>query len=810
MKKILCFTFVFIAFLAGLSSCGGGGPTPTPTPATELTVNTTDDGGQGLCNNPGGSCSLREAINRANATQGTVLIRFNISGSEVLKMIRPNSALPDVTNTVIIDGTTQPGYGGGIPLIEIEGSWTANTGGLTIRGAGSVVKGLMIVNFHGNGIGVRAPDVSITSNYIGTDGSAEVDMGNNGWGVDVTCSADGSEMPLRAQIGDSNQGNVISGNGLGGVNIDFDPCGGRDSEAKVWGNTIGLDAAGDGLVGNGGPGVRIRHASQNEIGGLLHGRRNYISGNHGNGVEVVHVGSVKNTIHNNLIGTDLSGAQDRGNWQNGVYSEGNIVLIGGLELEAGNVIAASQEEGVLIAMGPALVQGNRIGTNQAGTAALPNLDGVVVKSCNTNVQIGGSDPEARNIISGNTNAGILIRDSGACGDGNAKVFGNYIGTNPNGTQAIGNGIGIHVWANHTTVGGTATGLWNLVSGNLSHGILIESNDNVVKGNDIGDGLWQGGSLPNGEAGILMKSGASGNTIESNTIHDNGTIGVQIAGNGTRNSVRKNGIYNNGGLGIDLGAEGVLANDNQDPDPGENNLQNYPNLTSAVFDGTDATVDGLLNSAAGTTFTVDVYVSGECDPTGYGEGQRWVQSIGVTSNSNGQAAIHAVFPAAAIGAVGFVTATATDPDGNTSEFSNCIAMTETPAATNTPGGMTFRASVDPAKIFWGRCDPSKVRISVEIVNPAEPISYVLLFVRLWDEKRAEKTEWGGGLSMIAAGKNIFYYDLSAFNVDGYNEFASAVLQYQFVAYNKAQAVIGRSDVYGDIAFQKCGAPAGAVG
>ncbi len=809
MRKPFWIVFVFTAFLAALSSCGGGGATSTPTPATELTVNTTDDSGQGLCNNPGGSCSLREAINRANATAGAVLIRFNIPGAG-LHMIRPNSALPAVTNTVIIDATTQPGYGGGIPLIEIEGSWTSNTSGLVIRGAGSAVRGLMIVNFDRNGIDVRAPDVLIRQNYIGTDGGADVDMGNNGWGVDVTCSADGSEMPLRVQIGDSNQGNVVSGNGLGGVNIDFDPCNGRDSEVRVWGNIIGLDAAGDALLGNGGPGVRIRHASQNEIGGLLQGRRNYISGNHGNGVEVLDRGSVKNNIQNNLIGTDLSGAQDRGNEQNGVYSEGNIVLIGGTELEAGNIIAASHEEGVLIAMGPALVQGNRIGTNQAGTAALPNLDGVVVKSCNTNVQIGGSDPEARNIISGNTDAGIRIRDSATCEDGDAKVFGNYIGTNPNGSQAIPNGVGVHVWANHTTVGGTAVGLWNLISGNLYTGILIESDDNVVKGNSIGDGLWQGGALPNGETGILVKSGASGNTIETNTIHDNGTSGVRIMGGGTRNAVRKNGIYNNGGLGIDLGGEGVLANDNQDPDTGDNHQQNYPNLTSAVFDGTDAAVDGTLNSALGTAYTVDLYVSSACDPTGYGEGQRWIQSVAVTTNSNGQAAIHTVFPAAAIGAVGFVTATATDPEGNTSEFSNCIAMTETPAATNTPSGMSFRPSVDPAEIFWGRCDPGKVRISVEIVNPPEPVGYLLLFVRLWDEKGGQKSDWGGGLTMLGGGKNIFFYDLSAYDVDGYHEFESAVLQYQFVAYNKAQAVIGRSDVYGDIAFKRCGSAPGTAG
>ncbi len=98
----------------------------------------------------------------------------------------------------------------------------------------------------------------------------------------------------------------------------------------------------------------------------------------------------------------------------------------------------------------------------------------------------------------------------------------------------------------------------------------------------------------------------------------------------------------------------------------------------------------------------------------------------------------------------------------------------------------------------------------IINPPEPINYVLLFVRLWDEKGGKKSDWGGGLTMLGGGKNIFFYDLSAYDVNGFNGFDSAVLQYQFVAYNKAQAVLGRSDVYGDIAFKKCGAPAGAAG
>ncbi|HEY5117911.1 MAG TPA: CSLREA domain-containing protein, partial [Anaerolineales bacterium] len=74
MKKLFCISAVLFAACWGMVSCGGG-PAPTPTPASELTVNTTGDESQGLCNHPGESCSLREAIQRANATAGTVLIR---------------------------------------------------------------------------------------------------------------------------------------------------------------------------------------------------------------------------------------------------------------------------------------------------------------------------------------------------------------------------------------------------------------------------------------------------------------------------------------------------------------------------------------------------------------------------------------------------------------------------------------------------------------------------------------------------------------------------------------------------------------
>jgi len=104
----------------------------------------------------------------------------------------------------------------------------------------------------------------------------------------------------------------------------------------------------------------------------------------------------------------------------------------------------------------------------------------------------------------------------------------------------------------------------------------------------------------------------------------------------------------------------------------------------------------------------------------------------------------------------------------------------------------------------------VRISVEIGNPPEEIGYVLLFARLADLKSAQTSAWSEGLSMLPGGKNIFYYDLSAYDMKDFNKFEDGVLQYQFVVYDKSQQVLGRSEVYGDITFGACGRAPGIAG
>jgi CSLREA domain-containing protein len=807
MKKIFGFA-VFLAALVCLSSCGGGGA-PTPTPGTELTVNTTDDSGQGLCNNPGEECSLREAINRANVTSGAVLIKFNIPGPSGLRMIRPNNLLPAITNTVIIDGTTQPGYTNR-PIIELEGSYTPGASGLTIQGASSVVKGLIIVDFTGNGINIRAPDVTVAGNYIGTDGGADVDMSNFGWGIDITC---GTTSPVRAVIGGDAYGdrNVISGNHMGGIQISAGGCGSFESWASIRGNYIGTDAAGVEALGNGGPGISVVRASRNTVGGTGVPQGNVISANHGNGVEVLGSASEKNNIQANLIGTNAAGDAALGNQANGIYSEGNIVLIGGETAGASNLVSGNMGRGIKLDSGPALVEGNWIGINHAGTAALPNTVGVEARSCEGTTTIGGETPVTRNVISGNTAEGILVTDTG-CSSGQINIMGNYIGINPNGTAAIGNMDGIHVLAPNVAIGGESGQYRNKISGNRNNGIVIERDHTQVIGNFIGTDVNGIAALANEYNGIVIRGTAGDTTVKFNTVAYNGAFGVWVMGSGTGNLITQNKIHDNGDLGIAIDEPNVIPNDPLDVDTGANGRQNYPTVESASISGDNEVVMGTIQSATNTTYRIELFANDACDPTGYGEGQRFMMETTATTDGSGSAEFHAGISTSSFELTTsmFITATAIDPAGNTSGFSRCRQVTEAPtpaAATDTPSAMTFKPSVDPNEIFWGPCTPNKVRITVEILNPPEPIRYVLIFVRLQDEKSGEKTDWGGGLTMLAAGKNSFYYDLSAFDVGDYNKFESAVLQYQFVAYNKAQVVLGRSDVFADIAFRKCGVKPG---
>jgi CSLREA domain-containing protein len=348
----------------------------------------------------------------------------------------------------------------------------------------------------------------------------------------------------------------------------------------------------------------------------------------------------------------------------------------------GLVINRFAGAGVYITGNANVVRGNFIGTDVSGSVALGNGGNAVSVFDGADNTIGGTAPGERNVMSGNSGNGILILGGSATGN---VVEGNFIGTDATGTLDLGNsfaGVGVLNSASHNTIGGTAPGAGNIVSGNRTVGVGVGAGgvcrDNVIQGNRIGTDIT--GTLPIGNGVMGVGVGGENNIVGGSTseagniIAFNGGSGVDVdtvfAG-GTGDAIRGNSIFSNSGLGIDLEPEGVTANDAGDADTGANNLQNFPILTSAVSGST--TVQGTLNSTPSTQFTLEFFQNSSCDPSGYGEGESLLGSAIVGTDADGNASFSVEFPDN-VAPGRFITATATDPAGNTSEFSKCIAAT----------------------------------------------------------------------------------------------------------------------------------------
>ncbi len=284
--------------------------------------------------------------------------------------------------------------------------------------------------------------------------------------------------------------------------------------------------------------------------------------------------------------------------------------------------------------------------------------------------------------------GIYLRSSG-----NA-VQNCYIGTNAAGTTALGNlydGITIE-GADNTTIGGTSAGQGNVISGNGGYGVgMTGSSNNLLQGNLIGTNAAGTGALGNSMDGVQLDSSdapSTGNTIggtaagAGNTIAFNSGKGVSLSDNATLNNrSAANRIYGNGLLGLDLNNNGLTANDAGDADTGPNNLQNFPVLTSVSATGT---IRGSLDSTAGNSaypVRLEFFANTACDSGGNGEGEAYLGFTTLSAPGNFSASVTLV------AGKNFITATATDNNGNTSEFSACRAVNSAP---------TITASAPPAR------------------------------------------------------------------------------------------------------------------
>jgi titin len=570
--------------------------------------------------------SFRQAILSANAHPGLDTIDFNVP-IPGLKVYAPASRLPTITDPVVIDGTTQPGWSPGRPVIELRGSGLGVGDAaiaLEITGGNSTVRGLIFTRWDrgagSNTLWLHNGDNNVVEGcWFGIDGLTGNAAALNNDDIVMTNSSNNRIGGLTAQTR-----NVISGARGAGIFINGD----SDSNT-IQGNYIGTNASGRAAVGNL-LGIVMR-STGNTIGGLSPASRNVISGNR-EGLYVANyleAGTSDNLVQGNYIGTDVDGTRALGNRDYGivVVAGSHDNLIGGLTPEARNVISANGT-GIYFNRDPDdytavpadhdnAVQGNYIGLDFTGRPLGNTGNGVYISNV-SNTLIGGTTPAARNVISANGAHGVLIEatsitlDDGTVVPGTATanlVQGNYIGLRPDGFDDEGNALnGVHISGNVTgngggnTVGGAAIGAGNVISGNRGDGLRIdEAPANTVQGNLIGLDASGAHAIPNGGVGISVggpNTLIGGSVVGTgNVVSGNDNVGILLAlhSDGSRLLGNRVGTDITGLLARPNALHGVFVGSDHNliggPAPAERNLISG-NASTGLF------ISGNLNFVRG--------------------------------------------------------------------------------------------------------------------------------------------------------------------------------------------------------------------
>ena len=500
-------------------------------------------------NQVGGIAAGQRNVISGNDQNG---IRIEGTGTNA-NLIQGNYIGTDVTGSI--------DRGNSIQGISVVFSATGNILGGDAAGAGNVVSGN---NFDGINI-TFANGNFVRGNTIGLAVNGNTALGNSRWGVYLDSSS--------TTVGSTASRNIISGNGIGGVGI-----GSGTTLNLVIGNYIGTDITGTLDRGNVSHGVQILNAGTNTIGGTSAGAGNLISGNNGYGVQITGAGSTGNTVQGNYIGTNAAGTGAIPNDNGGVtvVSGASGTAIGGETAGMGNLISGNFQSGITIdASSLTTVQGNYIGVDATGTVALPNFFGVTITNASNNNLIGGSNPGARNVISGslipwdltNPNAnGISINGNSTLN----RIQGNRIGTNAAGTAAIPNtGRGIYVIGNSNTMGSDDNGIndlteGNLISGNGHEGVQFAGISNAFRGNLVGTDATGTYAISNALNGLFLGGSwssivGSGNPGGRNVFCGNAWSGIRIQGGGL-NVVQGNYVGTSAnGLSAIANGTGAISN-----------------------------------------------------------------------------------------------------------------------------------------------------------------------------------------------------------------------------------------------------------
>jgi len=587
-----------------------------------------------------------------------------------------NTVIGNYVGTNINATAAIPNRGSGV---HIRNGAQYNSVGGDTPGERNLISG----NGDPHGFGVLIDDSgtmsnTVRGNFIGTDASGTAPLPNTSDGVHII---DGASYNLIGGVNATPGGactsecNLISGNGADGVAI-------RDSGTMsntVSGNYIGTDASGTAALGNAGGGVTVFGGAQwNVIGGDAPGEGNLISGNGDDGITIDNPGTMSNTVAGNYVGTDVTGSYAIPNQAEGIslWDSSSHTWI------RNNLVSGNASNGIGLTNGSSYntVSGNYIGTDVNGTAAVSNAgDGVYIGDGASYNFVGGSNATPGsactgecNLISGNDESAVLIEGTGAMSN---TVSGNYVGTDATGTACLHDDHNQSVYlldgASYNLIGGNTAAERNLLgcegvaignpwsSGSIHNRIInnyigVDPTDSSELGGDWqGILLWEDGSYAQiisntirgfvGQ-GIAIQGDVEGVLIRDNVVSNNGSgnwlphgIVVGMFGAGPSGvTISRNSVYSNTEKGIWLG-EGT--NDHM-----------FPPLLTEV---SNLVVRGIAVPYA----TIEVFSDDE------DEG-RWFHGS-TTADASGHFTFTAVAPFTGTN----VTATATDADGNTSEFSS---------------------------------------------------------------------------------------------------------------------------------------------
>jgi CSLREA domain-containing protein len=604
--------------------------------------------GDGVCRSTAGNCTLRAAVEQANASGGNTSITFSATGS--IRLVQPDPNGIDSIKPIALttNGITIDALGGGsVPRVEIRGEGLGGQG-LLIKSSNNVIRGLAINGFArfigsddlgGAGIVISGANVAgannntIEKNYLGTNltgterGFSSIRTNNEFAGLLIIGGASNNTI----------RDNVISGNGGSGIRLrEAQTTGGSapiQSGNVIANNRIGTTPDGNTELENGVHGVLIGESSNNNT----IGPGNIISGN----------GPATPNADTNYYGVYVFGTISTGG-----YISGNKII------------------------------GNRIGTNAAGTAAIPNTTGGVGVSSSAGTIVGGPGGDS-NLIAGNRLYGVIIREERGTDRSvsGTNVQNNIIGINAAGTTALPNGES-GVIVQERASGATITG--NVIGGHPLAGVHINgTSGNTVKSNRIGTDSAGTGAVPNVN-GILLDIGtaaaaATNNTIggpsdaDANIVTGNRQQGIIIRGNGSNgNKIERNRITQNGdnGVLIEQGAanntvtrtatSGNGTGDGIRLSGGNGNLA-APTVSGLTVSGASPsqTLGGSISSSVNCSpnCTVEVFQSGAKED---GEGPFFLTAF----QSNGNGPFSVTIPSCQP----FLTFTITDGAGNTSPFS----------------------------------------------------------------------------------------------------------------------------------------------